>query len=633
MSRRLVTGVFILAVLLTAAVVGAATFTVQKWSGNTVLPVDAELADGLVNDAENSYAWAMAEFGDYLYVGTNRNYMRQMFEIMGATGSSLPIDIDSIFPPDGGDKKAKIYRKRLDGAGGWQLFYESPMVTVNMAVIPKDPSTWTSKDVVLDYGYRTMEIKDDALYIITYSFFDSPYSRVLKLPDTTATSADLQEVFRVANQGGSGLRSIATYNDALFIGTEDLKVWRSPSPAVQSAIASPIVMIEVENQGRKIPVTVSDVGGKEGWTMVGDPSTFQGVAYLAAETQGWGGLWDFVPFNGQLYASMADPVNGFSLFKTSGTISSGDLWEWTPLVASKDIYPAAIYPQGMGSNQNAALTMTVFNNRVYGGTFSNWKDMLALVINLASGSTDSLTDDMNTILDNWTPVQVYRFDTADSWELVVGDTSGQASSPYFPTRLSTWGAGFWDNYVAYPDDNYSTNRYVWRMAVHDGMLYMGTMDMRVIIELLAENTSNSVLRTALQLLVNRFNTMNPNNPAGFDLYATSDGTTIEAVTRDGGFGEITSGDGDRYNYGARTLVSGSDGNLYLGTANPFKGCQVWRVSEAVVPPGDDEDDDDDDDDDDSGGGGGGGGGCSGMPLGGFALLMLLPFGALLRAKK
>ena len=34
-----------------------------------------------------------------------------------------------------------------------------------------------------------------------------------------------------------------------------------------------------------------------------------------------------------------------------------------------------------------------------------------------------------------------------------------------------------------------------------------------------------------------------------------------------------------------------------------------------------------------GGGGGGGGGCSGVPLGGFALLMLLPFGALLRAKK
>ena len=54
MSRRLVTGVLILAVLLTAAVVGAATFTVEKWSGTTALPVNAELADGLVDDAENS---------------------------------------------------------------------------------------------------------------------------------------------------------------------------------------------------------------------------------------------------------------------------------------------------------------------------------------------------------------------------------------------------------------------------------------------------------------------------------------------------------------------------------------------------------------------------------------------------
>ena len=58
MSRRLVTGVFILAVLLTAAVVGAATFTVETWSGTTALPVNAELADGLAtpSDAENSYA-------------------------------------------------------------------------------------------------------------------------------------------------------------------------------------------------------------------------------------------------------------------------------------------------------------------------------------------------------------------------------------------------------------------------------------------------------------------------------------------------------------------------------------------------------------------------------------------------
>lgn len=97
---------------------------------------------------------------------------------------------------------------------------------------------------------------------------------------------------------------------------------------------------------------------------------------------------------------------------------------------------------------------------------------------------------------------------------------------------------------------------------------------------------------------------NPFNPAGFDLYVTEDGVNVQVITRNGGFGG-----GDRYNYGARTLVSGSDGNLYLGTANPFYGCQVWKL--AVV-------------DDDDTGGGGGGGGCTAIPTGKFFLLFLLP---------
>jgi hypothetical protein len=607
MRKRTAFCVFLLVMLLTAAVVGAASFEVEKWSGNTGLPVIETDPDGLVFDRENSYAWAMAEYGDYLYVGTNRNYLRQMFETMFGEGP-LPMGLDNVFPPKN-DYAGKIYRKPLDGSGGWELFYDSPKVTVIMTTDPTSPDTYVPKpNVILDYGYRTMEVYDGALYVVTYSFFESPYSRVLKLPTPTGTSADLQEVLRVANQGGSGLRSIGAYDGALFIGTEDLNVWRNPAPSLQTPLAQPPLMMNVEVMGRQIPVTVSDVGGKEGWTLVGKKSSFPGVA-TGAETQGWGGLWDFVSYNGWLYASMADPVNGFSLYKANGpsitttpTPISEDLWAWTPIVASLDVNPGAQFPQGLGNDQNAALTMTVFDGFVYAGTFSNWKDLIAYAMNPTEEA-------MDTVMANWTPPQVYRFDANDAWEMIVGDNSGQAASPYFENpSLSGWRAGFYDNAVI-SQDNYSTNRYIWRMAVHDDRLFMGTMDMMTILEVMAENQSGDV---EMQQMIQMLQAANPYNPSGFDLYVTEDGVNIQPITRDGGFGEIFGGTGDRYNYGARTLVSASDGNLYLGTSNPFYGCQVWKL--AVVPEGDDDDDT----------GGGGGGGCMAIPPGKFFLLFLLP---------
>jgi len=601
MRIRIAGGIFLLIALLTAAVVGAATFNVEKWSGNTALPVVPTDPDGLVFDRENSYAWAMAAYGDYLYVGTNRNYMRQMFETIAGPGP-LPMGLDNVFPPKN-DYAGKIYRKPLDGTGDWELFYDSPEVLVMIAVDPTSPDTWVPKpNVILDYGYRTMEVYDGALYIVTYSFFESPYSRVLKLPSPTGTSTDLQEVLRVANQGGSGLRSIGAYDGALFIGTEDLNVWRSETPQEQTALSTPPVMMIVEAMGRQVPVTISDVGGKSGWTKVGKPSSFPGVAYLAAETQGWGGLWDFLSYNGWLYASMADPVNGFSLYKSDGTIESGDLWAWVPIVASPDVNEGEIYPPGLGNNQNTALTMTVFDGYAYAGTFSNWKDLIAYV--MGAGSFD-------TVQENWTPPQVYRFDSGDNWEMIVGDTTGQASSPYFTDpSLSGWRAGFFDNEII-SEDNYSTNRYIWRMAVHDNMLFMGTMDMMTILEVVAENNSDDV---EMQEMIQMLQVANYNNPSGFDLYATEDGVNIQAITRNGGFGG-----GDHYNYGARTLVSTGEG-LFLGTSNPFHGCQVWKIQ--VEPEGDDDDE-----------GGGGGGGCAAIPASGFFLLLVLPLALLLKARK
>lgn len=56
---------------------------------------------------------------------------------------------------------------------------------------------------------------------------------------------------------------------------------------------------------------------------------------------------------------------------------------------------------------------------------------------------------------------------------------------------------------------------------------------------------------------------------GFDLYVTEDGKDWTKVVDDGL--------NDPYNYGARTFTV-CDGELYLGTANPYYGAQLWKVT-------------------------------------------------------
>jgi glucan-binding YG repeat protein len=62
---------------------------------------------------------------------------------------------------------------------------------------------------------------------------------------------------------------------------------------------------------------------------------------------------------------------------------------------------------------------------------------------------------------------------------------------------------------------------------------------------------------------------------GFDLFVSRDGEQFEVICQDGGW--------DPYNYGARTFAVCND-ELYLGTANPYYGAQLWKVVEKDVSP-------------------------------------------------
>lgn len=144
-----------------------------------------------------------------------------------------------------------------------------------------------------------------------------------------------------------------------------------------------------------------------------------------------------------------------------------------------------------------------------------------------------------------------------------------------------------------------TNAYCWQIQAQGNELYLGTFSWSVmippflpllpdILKNLLFNNFNSFseavvssvkylsrtetgfsqmsIEKLLELLANFINKLGQKT-MGFDLWKTCDGVHWIPVS--------LNGLGNPYNYGARMLFLSSDGNLYLGTANPFQGCEVW----------------------------------------------------------
>lgn len=60
-------------------------------------------------------------------------------------------------------------------------------------------------------------------------------------------------------------------------------------------------------------------------------------------------------------------------------------------------------------------------------------------------------------------------------------------------------------------------------------------------------------------------------PYGFDMYVSEDGVHFKTM--------FLNGLNNPHNYGGRILYIDSCNDLYLGTANPFQGCEVWKAKD------------------------------------------------------
>jgi hypothetical protein len=244
-------------------------------------------------------------------------------------------------------------------------------------------------------------------------------------------------------------------------------------------------------------------------------------------------------FNDRIYVAVSNS-NGAQVWRTNGPEPEQN--EWTLIV-----------DQGFGDPANVfTLAIGVFKDHLY---VSGTKD-LPLSWFIPRGC------------------DIIRINKNDEWQLIVG------GNPFFPLASSSeemeksasgLGSGF----------NNPFNVYAWQIQEYKGKLFVSTFDdssnMEVILDTLLANRlalyqligplATNILIEIYESVVGILRAIR--YPIGFDLYISEEGVHFKSI--------VQRGLSNPNNYGGRILYVDSCEKLYIGTANPFQGCEVWRT--------------------------------------------------------
>lgn len=563
--------------------------------------------DGLLyGDAANrinSYAWSTAYRDGYLYIGVNRNFLNVAVSTFG-TGIDMDIinEVETILtrgelPPFRKDERQSMILKLNPETSETEIIYQPPYLE--------------QYDVYLDAAYRNVvEYKGD-LY---YGTMGAVTTRILKV--------DKDDNVTVAFSGGAGasFRSSAVYNDELYFAGFDTRITDNVK----------------EDGSQYTKMAIIRMEGEE-WNRVADHKDF--IEY-AEDTiyQGEGGnMWDIISYNGYLYAIIATS-NGFVMFKGIEDPENENAneygWVWTEVIGkNSDYYPgmaptAAGYPYG-GAVASSA-TPVVYNGKLYVGTFDYATKSLAAIIkqlvpylrgNVESMKLSQLLAPLYYSITH--PQKLYEVDADDKvTEVTEFNKLMEGTSNEYIWRFQEYdGKLFISTFDAEPMYKYVTqitDGFLASLNTDDVMNVVAAIsnimgkikggeeaqaavdgiadsvaqgdaqaisesvaEAQELIDDLPETEETSEAKALLNKIISLFDMKGlsmyleisqymVNNTAGFDLYATSDMKNFDCVT--------LNGFNDEYNYGARTFAPTEDG-LYIGTANPFYGAQVWKLED------------------------------------------------------
>jgi len=455
-------------------------------------------------DRQNSWIWCMRWWKEHLYVGTSRApaCINQRMANIGLPLVPYPQDDPDIeCAPDPNDLPLRAEIWRWDPKEDlWERVYQSP---------EDIPIPGTGKLVARDVGYRELHVFEEpdgteAMYVsgvssrsIHHEEPRPPGARILRTTDGVHFDPIPQDPNTyLGDLENASFRGMTTYKGRLYV--------------IAGTYTGPGVVLESENPA----------GGND---------TFRQVILQGQRVMEVGA------FSGHLYFGLRETAgNGYSVVRTDA--EGEQPYELTTVV------PAGAWIER--SPNTDILSMVEFKGALYCGGNGIGNDIGAPPLptpqDLADLAPETLTaaGPAHVEEDRYIKAaEIIRIHPDDRWELVVGRP--RTTPAGFMAPLSGFSSGF----------SYPFNAHMWRMAVHNDVLYVGTFD---------SSTTFKEVRSLKDLL----------GPfMGFNIYASKDGIHFESVTRNGF--------GDPLQFGCRTMASTPYG-LMVGTATFYYGALIHR---------------------------------------------------------
>ena len=435
-------------------------------------------------DRGQSYTWAAASYGDWLYVGT----------CYAAMGNTLTL-MDSTL---GDSFDAETMRLTLEAMFNGTFFYGQQKED---GTADKD-----SGGILVKINTKTGETKlllSESLNGVGPLFRNAvSYKGKLYFCGSVRT-----------NGGKSGLPAVYEIDpktDKWKPVYQGLSSMQDYGAAYKQGISTGIRGMCVHDGQLVISNVGKDAAGKFVSTILtsSDPSKGQGsfteiansdklFNYPAIRYQDsiyGGAIWDMVSYNGHLYATICtgtpenapDDNSMQSFAMVRGDKNADGIYTWTPIVGDQET-DGAKYCFGIdpARTRSGAANLIVYNDYLYIGEYNDEEIALERILFNKSNSDESGKSSMGGVDCSFVnanleqSVNIYRMDKDENMELVVGDRTDM-----FPEGgISGLTSGFGRN----------ENQYIWRMQKFDGKLYIGTFDTASLLEPIGQFSNGDII--------------------------------------------------------------------------------------------------------------------------------------------
>lgn len=453
----------------------------------TIAPYTAGLSTTGNGDRGQSYSYAAASSGDWVYIGTMygglgvQAILNRDMTSLGLTSKQATALIQTMYAgnmylgePDGKSAGGMLFKFNVKTGKTKILMSKSTGIDGGKGVIPTFRSAFKMngklyfEGMVMDTNNKDLTQQEIQTAMAYQNGFPCIYEVDPANNDKLTKVYDSVDVdgFRSLVKGNvfTSTRAIGSFGNTLIAG--DLK----PT---------------ADGKGKALLVASKTPSDPNSYKVIADMASFDNLpAIHRQDVNGGGGIYQVQEFNGKLYVVVCTGDTS-TLNEETGTMRSfaiyvgenkGDStnkadWTWRPLVG--DTAKGAKYYYGLDKSRVSAgaCTLQVYGGHLYIGDYNDVSSALQGFVTKSNFVTQATNLEQS--------VNLYRMDKNENVEMLVGDKNDT-----FPKGGSTGLGSGYDNHM---------NQYTWQTTVHEGKMYLSTMNTTTLLEPIAQFTNGDIL--------------------------------------------------------------------------------------------------------------------------------------------